>query len=192
MRIIAGLGNPGLDYQKTRHNAGFWALDAVAEALHIRVTRRGFSGLYGEGVRNGGKILLVKPQTYMNRSGDCLQRLLRFYKARPEDVLLLYDDIELPAGSLRIRERGGPGTHNGMRSVIACVGSEELPRIRIGVGDQRRGELKDYVLEKPSKEEQARIDEACRNAADAAVMWLDGRLAEAQGRYNRKHEGGKL
>ena len=190
MHIIVGLGNPGVAYRKTRHNAGFLALDRVASALHIRVTKRGFSGLYGEGVRGGEKVVLVKPETYMNLSGDCVQRVAHFYRARPQDVLVIYDDIELPAGSLRIRERGSPGTHNGMRSVLACLGSEEAPRIRVGVGDRQRGALRDHVLNRPSAEEQALLDEAFENAARAAVLWLDGRMSEAQARYNRKHEGG--
>ncbi len=190
MRIIVGLGNPGISYAKSRHNAGFQALDRLAELMHIRVTRKGFSGLYGEGVRMGEKVVLVKPETYMNLSGDCVQRIAHFYKAQPKDVLVIYDDIELPVGSLRIRERGGPGTHNGMRSVLSCLGSEETPRIRVGVGDRRQGELKDYVLKKPSAEEQTVLDGAFADAADAAVMWLDGQIAAAQTKYNKKHEGG--
>ena len=190
MHIIVGLGNPGVTYQKTRHNAGFQALERVAVALHIRVTKRGFSGLYGEGVRSGEKVVLVKPETYMNLSGDCVQRLAHFYRARPQDVLVIYDDIELPAGSLRIRERGGPGTHNGMRSVLACLGSEEVPRIRVGVGGRRQGALRDHVLHKPSSAEQALLDEAFENAAQAGLLWLDGRMAEAQARFNKRHEGG--
>ena len=190
MRIVVGLGNPGVSYAKTRHNAGYQALERTAERLHVRVTKRGFSGLYGEGVRNGEKIVLVKPETYMNLSGDCVQKILHFYKARPEDVTVLYDDIELPTGSLRIREKGGPGTHNGMRSVLACLNSEDVPRIRIGVGDKRKGDLKDYVLDKPGKEDQETLDAAFDAAADAVLLILDGQMAAAQGKYNKKHEGG--
>lgn len=190
MRMIVGLGNPGISYQKTRHNAGFLALDKTAAALHIRVTKKGFSGLYGEGVRGGEKILLVKPETYMNRSGDCVQQVARFYRIRPEDILVLFDDIELPVGSLRIREKGSAGTHNGMRSVLACLNSEDVPRIRVGVGDKRQGELKDYVLKKPSAEERALLEGTYENAADAAILWLDGRIKDAQAKYNKKHEGG--
>ena len=190
MHIVVGLGNPGVAYTKSRHNAGYQALERAADKLSVRVTKRGFSGLYGEGVRSGEKIVLVKPETYMNNSGDCVQRIMHFYKARPEDVIVLYDDIELPVGSLRIRERGGPGTHNGMRSVLACLNSEEVPRIRIGVGDKRRGELKDYVLDKPSKEDQAMLDAAFDEAAEAVLLLLDGQTGKAQGLYNKKHEGG--
>ncbi len=189
MWIVAGLGNPGIAYRKSRHNAGFQALDALAEALHIRVNRRAMSGLCGEGIVGGERVLLVKPQTYMNLSGDCVQRVLHFYKLPPERLIVLYDDIDLPAGSLRIRSSGSAGTHNGMRSVVACVGSEDFPRVRIGVGTARHGELKEFVLAKPGKEEQAAIEDACRRAADAVQRIIAGRLLEAQTLYNKKHEG---
>lgn len=190
MFIIAGLGNPGLAYRHSRHNAGFQALDVLAKQLHIRVTKRGFSGLYGEGIRNGDRIVLVKPTTYMNRSGDCIQSILHFYKCPVENLIVLYDDIELPVGSLRIRERGGAGTHNGMRSVVACVGSEEFPRVRIGVGDRSGGDLKDHVLGKPSTTDQAVLEECFTQAADAALLIADGKPGDAQAKYNKRHIGG--
>ena len=190
MFIIAGLGNPGLTYRRSRHNAGFQALDALAKQLHIRVTKRGFSGVYGEGVRNGERVVLIKPTTYMNLSGDCIQKILHFYKCPVENLIVLYDDIELPVGTLRIRERGSAGTHNGMRSVIACVGSEEFPRVRIGVGDRNGGDLKDHVLGKPSKKDQAVLDECFAQAADAALLIIDGKTSDAQAKYNKRHIGG--
>ncbi len=190
-KIIAGLGNPGIAYRKSRHNAGYQAADRLAGSLHIRVTRRGFSGIYGEGVRNGERVVLIKPATYMNLSGDCVQAVMHFFKAAPQDLIVLYDDIELPLGSLRIRGSGGAGTHNGMRSIIACVGSEDVARVRIGVGNRTSGDLADYVLGKPGKEEQAELEAAFSNAADAVCLMLDGRLADAQAKYNKKHIGGK-
>jgi PTH1 family peptidyl-tRNA hydrolase len=190
MHVIAGLGNPGLLYQRTRHNAGFQALDRIAEELHIRVTKRGFSGLYGEGVYNGERVVLVKPTTYMNRSGDCIQAVLHFYKCPVGNLIVLFDDIELPAGTLRIRDKGSAGTHNGMRSVVACLGSEDFPRIRIGVGDRRNGELRDHVLGRPGKDEQAALEAAFCDAADAARLILEDRLQEAQAKYNKRHVGG--
>ena len=191
MFVIAGLGNPGLLYQRTRHNAGFQALDTIADELHIKVTKRGFSGIYGEGVYGGERVVLVKPTTYMNLSGDCIQALLHFYKCPVERLIVLYDDIDLPVGALRIREKGSAGTHNGMRSIIACVGSENFPRIRIGVGD-RAGDkdLKDHVLGKPGKEEQKLLESAFCDAAGAAKLILEGNLQEAQARYNKRHIGG--
>ena len=189
MYIVAGLGNPGLAYRKSRHNAGFHALDALSKRLSIRVWKRGFSGIYGEGKVSGERVVLVKPQTYMNLSGDCLQKLMHFYKARPEDVIVMYDDIDLPLGSLRIRLNGSAGTHNGMRSVLSCLNSQNVPRVRIGVGRNTGEDLKDYVLKKPTAEEQKAILEAASQAAEAVEMILKGQAAEAQGRFNKKHEG---
>lgn len=189
MWIVVGLGNPGIAYRKSRHNAGFLALDALSDALHIRVTKRGLSGVYGEGVVGGERVVLVKPQTYMNLSGDCVQRVLHFYKAPPERLIVLYDDIDLPVGALRIRASGSAGTHNGMRSVVACVGSENFARVRIGVGEERRGELKDFVLGKPGKAEQTVLADVYQKAADAVQRIMAGKLSEAQALYNKKHEG---
>lgn len=191
MYIVAGLGNPGLAYRKSRHNAGFHALDALSKRLKIRVWKRGFSGIYGEGRVNGERVVLVKPQTYMNLSGDCLQQLMHFYKARPEDVIVMYDDIDLPLGSLRIRLSGSAGTHNGMRSVLSCLNSQNVPRVRIGVGRNSGEDLKDYVLKKPTAEEQKAILAAAEEAAEAAEMLIRGQAAEAQGKFNKKHEGKK-
>ena len=190
MFIVAGLGNPGILYQRTRHNAGFQALDRIAQELHIRVTKRGFSGVYGEGVYNGERVVLVKPTTYMNLSGDCIQAVLHFYKCPVERLVVLYDDIELPVGAQRIREKGSAGTHNGMRSIIACVNSENFPRIRIGVGDRNGGDLKDYVLGRPGKGEQAELESAFCDAVDAAKLILEGKLQQAQAKYNKRHIGG--
>jgi PTH1 family peptidyl-tRNA hydrolase len=126
----------------------------------------------------------------MNLSGDCIQKILHFYKCPVENLIVLYDDIELPVGTLRIRERGSAGTHNGMRSVIACVGSEEFPRVRIGVGDRNGGDLKEHVLGKPGKKDQAVLEECFSHAADAALLIVDGKINDAQARYNKRHIGG--
>lgn len=189
MYVVAGLGNPGLIYRKSRHNAGFQALDALADRLSVRMTKKGFSGLYGEGVYQGERVVLVKPQTYMNLSGDCVQQLLHFYKVQPAHLIVLYDDIDLPVGALRIRANGSAGTHNGMRSVVACVGTEAFPRIRVGVGGNTDKELKDYVLGKPGKDDQKLLEEAFVHAAEAAELILSGRIADAQAKFNKKHEG---
>ncbi|MEN6419914.1 MAG: aminoacyl-tRNA hydrolase [Clostridiaceae bacterium] len=189
MFIVAGLGNPGLLYQRTRHNAGFQALDRLADELHIRVTKRGFSGVYGEGVYNGERVVLVKPTTYMNLSGDCVQSVLHFFKCPVENLIVLYDDIDLPVGALRIRDKGSAGTHNGMRSIVASVNSENFPRVRIGVGNDSEGDLKNYVLGKPGKAEQSELVTAFHDAADAVRLILEGKLPEAQAQYNKKHIG---
>ena len=191
MFVVAGLGNPGLLYKRTRHNAGFQALDVLANELGIKVTKRGFSGEYGEGSYKGERVVLVKPTTYMNLSGDCIQALMHFYKCPVENLIVLYDDIELPVGSLRIREKGSAGTHNGMRSIIACLNSENFPRIRIGVGDRDGGkDLKDHVLGRPGKAEQAALEAAFCDAAEAAKLIIENKLPDAQARFNKKHIGG--
>ena len=190
MFIITGLGNPGLAYRKTRHNAGFQAIDRIAEKCGIRFNKKSFSSLLGEGALGGERVLLVKPQTYMNLSGDAVQQVLNYYKLSPENLLVLYDDIDLPIGSMRIRANGSAGTHNGMRSIIACIHSEDFPRIRIGVGKDDSLLLKDYVLKRPSRDEQKILNEVFDNAADAAELIVSGKLSEAQGKYNKKHEAG--
>ena len=191
MYLIVGLGNPGLSYKKTRHNAGFQALDVLADDLGVRVKTKGFSALYGEGRIGNERVILCKPQTYMNLSGDAVQQLLHFYKLEPERLIVLYDDIELPLGSLRIRANGSAGSHNGMRSIITCVHSENFARIRIGMGKDESLMLRDYVLKRPSKEEQKTLDEVYLHAADAAKLIVSGNIGEAQTKYNKKHEKNK-
>ena len=188
MYLIAGLGNPGLSYKKTRHNAGFQALDVLAARHGVRVKTKGFSALYGEGRIGTERVILMKPQTYMNLSGDAVQSLMHFYKLAPDRLIVLYDDIDLPIGSLRIRANGSAGSHNGMRSVISCVGSEAFARIRIGVGKDESILLRDYVLKRPSKAEQQALNEVFEHAADAAELIVAGRIGDAQMQYNKKHE----
>jgi PTH1 family peptidyl-tRNA hydrolase len=190
MFVVAGLGNPGLLYKRTRHNAGFQALDVLADELGIRVTKRGFSGEYGEGSYKGERVVLVKPTTYMNLSGDCIQALIHFYKCPVEHLVVLYDDIELPVGSLRIRDKGSAGTHNGMRSIIGTLGSSEFPRVRIGVGNHNGEDLKKHVLSKPGKEDQAALSQAFCDAASAVCLIIEGKLSQAQADYNKRHIGG--
>ena len=190
MFVIAGLGNPGLLYKRTRHNAGFQALDVLADDLCIKVSKRGFSGEYGEGSYLGERVVLVKPTTYMNLSGDCIQAVLHFYKCPVENLIVLYDDIELPVGSLRIRDKGSAGTHNGMRSIIGTLGSENFPRVRIGVGGDKGEDLKKHVLGKPSKDDQSQLACAFADAAKAVRLILEGKLSQAQAEYNKRHIGG--
>lgn len=188
MFLIVGLGNPGIAYRASRHNAGFCALDELAEKLNIRFCKRAHRALIGEGLYQGEKVLLAKPQTYMNVSGEAVQSILYYYKLPPERLLVLYDDIDLPVGALRIRANGSAGTHNGMRSIIACLGGEEaFPRVRIGIGKQVSGrKLADHVLGKPGKEEMELLREAYADAAEAALMILAGRLQDAQATFNKR------
>lgn len=185
--LVIGLGNPGIAYRSSRHNAGFCALDMLAEMLNIRINKRAHRALIGEGSYAGEKLLLVKPQTYMNLSGEAVQSLMHYYKIPLDHLIVLYDDIELPVGILRIRASGSAGTHNGMRSILACLGEECFPRVRIGVGRQELGrDLAKHVLGKPGKEEQALLNTAYEEAASAVQLILRGLLPEAQSKYNKK------
>lgn len=188
MYIIAGLGNPGVAYESSRHNAGFLALDALAAAEHIAVVKKAYKALIGEGRILNERVLLVKPQTYMNRSGESLQSVLSYYKLPVNRLIVLYDDVDLPVGELRIRAQGSAGTHNGMRSIIAQLsGAEDFARVRIGVGRQQPGrDLAAHVLSKPAAEERALLQEAYENAADAVRMIVSGDILEAQAKYNRR------
>jgi PTH1 family peptidyl-tRNA hydrolase len=188
MYLIVGLGNPGIAYRSSRHNAGFLALDALAERLTIAVNRRAHRALTGEGYCNGQKVILAKPQTYMNLSGESVQSLVSYYKLPPDRLIVLYDDIDLPVGDIRIRASGSAGTHNGMRSILACLQNEEgFPRVRIGVGKQQPGrDLAAHVLGKPAKDEQELLAQAYQNAAEAAVLIVEGRLLDAQTKFNKK------
>lgn len=189
MFVIAGLGNPGIEYKNTRHNIGFDALDTLAEKLGTTIRDKRFSGLLGEGMIGTEKVVLVKPQTYMNLSGDCLQQIMHFYKLPPENLIVLVDDIELPLGSLRIRAKGSAGTHNGLKSIIACLNSDAFARIRIGCGQDRTLLLRDYVLKRPPKEERLILKESYENAAEAVSLIVSGDMNKAQALFNKRHEG---
>ena len=186
--LIVGLGNPGRQYEQSHHNAGFLALDYLAERLNCPVTRAKFQALTGQAQLAGHRVLLMKPQTYMNLSGNAVGAAARFYHLEPAQVLVLYDDIALAPGRLRIRPSGSAGGHNGIKSIIAALGSQEFPRIRIGVGERRGGEadLADFVLSEFStadrKEIFARFDDICA----AASLIVEGRISEAMNRYNTR------
>lgn len=188
MFIIAGLGNPGKEYVNTRHNVGWSALDVFASKYGIRVEEEKFKALTGKGVVNGQKVILVKPLTYMNLSGEALRAVCDYYKIDPEtELIVLYDDIALPVGALRVRPKGSAGGHNGIKNIIQHLGSEVFPRIRVGVGEKpSRMDLADYVLGHFSKEEQAAEAEAYEKVADAICMIMEDNLEEAMNKYNRK------
>lgn len=187
MFIIAGLGNPGLKYAGTRHNVGFGAIDVLADKYRIGVDAKKHKALMGKGVIEGQKVILIKPQTYMNLSGESIAAAAAYYKLSPEEVLVIYDDINLDVGRLRLREKGSAGGHNGMKSIISCLGSDQFPRIRIGVGDKpSRMDLADYVLGRFPEEELACVREGIAEAAEAAAMIVNGQMAEAMNKFNRK------
>lgn len=186
MFVIVGLGNPGKSYENTRHNIGFLALDLLAKEYEIKLNKIKHKALVGEGFISGQKVLLVKPQTYMNLSGNSVREILEYYKISPENLIVIYDDIDIPSGSLRVRKKGSGGTHNGMKSIIDDIQSEQFPRIRIGIGKETRMDLKDYVLGGFGKDEKKRMEDAVLRAGKAATCIIDKGIEIAMGEYNAK------
>ena len=187
MYMIAGLGNPTKEYDRTRHNVGFAVIDELADRYGIDVSERKHRALCGRGVIEGQKVLLAKPQTFMNLSGESLRALTDYYKVLPEELIVIYDDISLPPGQLRIRLKGSAGGHNGIKNIIAHLGTQEFPRIKVGVGEKPpRMDLKDYVLSRFSKGEQELMDAAFREAAQAAVMMICDGADRAMNHFNTK------
>ena len=189
MKLIVGLGNPGPEYSRTRHNAGWMVVDAFAGKFRIDVSRHEKNALTGSGRVAGGSVVVAKPLTYMNVSGDAVQLLVSAYVESLRDLIVVYDDIDLPAGKLRIRESGSAGTHNGMRSIVHALGSEAFPRLRIGIGASSSGALRDYVLDEFDPEEQPLIDSAVQRSIDALVLFCRDDLRRAMNEFNREPEG---
>ena len=188
MFIIAGLGKPTLQYEGTRHNAGFDVIDTLAGKYNISVDGRKNRALIGKGIIEGKKVILAKPQTYMNLSGESLGGLVDYYKVDEEsEFLVVYDDISLDVGQLRIRKKGSAGGHNGMKNIISHLGTEVFPRIKVGVGEKpKKYDLADYVLSRFSKEERAIMEEGYQKAVEAVEMILRGEMDEAMNKFNRK------
>lgn len=185
MYVIVGLGNPGKKYENTRHNIGFITLDYLAEQHDIKVNKIKHKALVGEGRISGQKVLLVKPQTYMNLSGDSVREVMDYYKVDIEDLIVIYDDIDLPAGTVRIRKKGSAGTHNGMRNIVQHLG-QDFPRIRMGIGNERKGDLVDFVLGGFSKEDKEILEPAVERAARAVECYVDEGIEKAMNKYNIK------
>ncbi|MBO4776163.1 MAG: aminoacyl-tRNA hydrolase [Lachnospiraceae bacterium] len=190
MFVIAGLGNPGKDYEKTRHNAGFCCIDVLASRYNINIRENEHKALVGKGYIEGQKVILVKPQTYMNNSGEAIREITDYYKVDPEsELLILYDDISLDVGMLRIRDKGSAGGHNGIKSIISHLGTQNFLRIKIGVGDKvPQGDLVDHVLGHFNADDSKMMKEAFEKGAEAAVMLLGGDLEKAMNIYNRKNK----
>ena len=189
MIVIVGLGNPDLCYRETRHNAGFRMIDVLAERNRIDVSLRKHRALIGKGVICGEKVILAKPQTYMNLSGESVRELTDYYKISPEELIVAYDHISLAPGQLRIREKGSAGGHNGMKNIIACLGTDVFPRIKIGIGEKPpRMDLADYVLGRFTEEERPVMEESFLRAAQAAETILSDGTAAAMNLFNRKPE----
>ena len=191
MYIVVGLGNPSKQYEGTRHNVGFDTIDYLAGKYQIPSSGLKHKAVYGKGVIAGQKVLLAKPLTYMNLSGESVSELINYYKEDPEDKLIvIYDDINLEPGSIRIRKKGSAGGHNGIKSIISCTGTENFKRIRVGVGEKpEKWDLADFVLSSFSKKERMHVDESIGHAADALEMILSDDIDGAMNKYNRKMPG---
>lgn len=187
--LIVGLGNPGKEYEKTRHNCGFRAIDCLADKLGCKIDKGKFQGLYGQTTYGGRKLLLLKPLTYMNLSGRSVLQLSAYFHVPPQRIIVLFDDISLAPGRLRIRAEGSAGGHNGIKSIISEIGSQEFPRVKIGVGAKPRPDydLADWVLSTFSASEETALSTALGNAADAALCIIDHGVPEAANRFNGSH-----
>lgn len=187
MKVIVGLGNPGSRYEQSRHNLGFWVIDLLAERWTIPLTKHKFQGKYGEGIVHGEKVVLVKPQTFMNRSGETVGPLVDYFHVDLEDLFIIYDDMALAAGMIRVRGQGSAGGHNGVANIIDHLGSTDFPRLRIGIGQPPSYmDSADYVLQGIGEEELIILQEAVVSGADAAELWIKDGLNSVMNRYNRK------
>ena len=184
--LIVGLGNPGKEYEKTRHNAGWRAIDILADKLGCKIDKAKFQGLYGQTKYAGGKLFLLKPMTYMNLSGRSILQLSAYFHVPPQRIIVLFDDISLEPGRLRIRSDGSAGGHNGIKSIISELGSQDFPRVKIGVGAKAHSEqdLADWVLSGMSASDEKALVSALDRAADAALCIIDNGVPEAANRFN--------
>ena len=188
MYIIAGLGNPGSKYEKTRHNMGFRVIDLLAEKYHIDMNMKKHKAVCGTGVIEGRKVMLLKPQTFMNLSGESIREAVDFYKIDPEtELIVIYDDISLAPGNLRIRKKGSAGGHNGIKNIIAMTGTQNFLRIKVGVGEKPAGwDLADHVLGHFDAADRVEVEKAIGHAVEAAEMMITGETDAAMNRYNVK------
>lgn len=184
--LIVGLGNPGKDYAFTRHNAGFLALDYLSDTLNVKINRSKFKALVTEANIGNTRVLLMQPQTYMNNSGEAVIEAVNFYKIKPENVIVIFDDISLPVGKMRIRKNGSAGGHNGIKSIIAHLGSQNFPRIKIGVGEKphKDMDLADWVLSRFSNDDQKTLFNKFGDSCDAVKLIVAGKSDEAMNKFN--------
>lgn len=188
MYLIAGLGNPTYQYARTRHNIGFEVIDTLADRNGISMDIHKHKGICGKGMIAGEKVILLQPMTYMNLSGESIQEAIRYYKLNPtKDFIVVFDDISLDVGRIRLRAKGSAGGHNGIKSVIACLGTDEFQRIKVGVGDKPKGwDLADYVLGRFNEEERIKADESVERAAKAAEYILQEGIEAAMNVFHSK------
>jgi len=192
MIVIVGLGNPGKDYQLTRHNMGYMTADILADRWNIDIRRHNFRAVFGDGRIGDKKVVLVKPETYMNNSGWAVRDIVTWYKCEPNELIVVYDDTDIPSGDIRVRNGGSSGTHNGMKSIIYQLCYDNFPRVRVGIGKPPpEWDMADYVLSIPVGEERELLVESLNNAADAVELIVKGDILGAQARFNKriKREG---
>lgn len=184
MKLIVGLGNPGKEYENTRHNVGFMVMDRLADVLNVSISSSKFKGEYVKLKYNGEDIILLKPMTYMNSSGESVIQVMKYFKIDVNDLLVIYDDLDMPVGKLRLRENGSAGGHNGMKNIISHVGTQSFKRIRVGIDKHPRIKVVDYVLGHFNKDEQPLIDEGIENAVKAIETYLQKDFTAAMNAYN--------
>ena len=185
MKLIVGLGNPGKQYDRTRHNIGFEVVDFLSSHYNIPLDKAKFKGNFGMGNIGGEKIILLKPLTYMNLSGESIRPIMDYYDLQPEDLVVIYDDLDLPVGKIRLRQKGSSGGHNGIKSTIAHLGSEKFNRIRIGIDRPKNGmKVTDYVLGKFTKEEQADLEVVIKKSSEACGQWMKEPFLQVMNKYN--------
>lgn len=185
MKLIIGLGNPGKTYEQTRHNIGFQVIDLLASKWNAPLTQSKFKGMYSIIHRPEGKVMLLKPLTYMNLSGESVSALMDYYDVGIEDIVVIYDDLDLPTGQLRLRQKGSAGGHNGIKSLIHHLGTQEFNRMRIGISRPPAGmKVPDYVLSRFSKEENPEVSEAVQKSAEACELWLAKPYVEVMNKFN--------
>ncbi|ANP79383.1 aminoacyl-tRNA hydrolase [Bacillus sp. B25(2016b)] len=185
MKLIVGLGNPGREYELTRHNIGFMAIDELAKRWNISLNEQKFKGVFGAGFVNGEKVILLKPLTYMNLSGESIRLLMDYYKIDVEDFVVMYDDLDIPVGKLRLRMKGSAGGHNGVKSTISHLGTQEFQRIRMGIDRPKNGmKVVDYVLGRFTSEEIPDVNHSIEKAADACEEWLNKPFLQIMNTFN--------
>ena len=185
MYIIVGLGNPEPEYSNTRHNMGFDTINKIAKKYNIEFSKTNFKGIYGTGIIEGEKVILLKPQTYMNLSGESIKEIIDFYKLNTDNLIIIYDDIDIEPGIIKLRKTGGPGTHNGMKSVIKEIGTEKFPRVRIGIGKpEHKGDLINYVIGKISEEDKKILEKSTDVAKDAVIEIIKNGMDKAMNLFN--------
>ena len=185
MYIIVGLGNPEPEYSNTRHNMGFDTINKIAKKYNIEFSKTKFKGIYGTGTIEGEKVILLKPQTFMNLSGESIKEIIDFYKLNTDNLIIIYDDIDIEPGIIKLRKTGGPGTHNGMKSVIKEIGTEKFPRVRVGIGKPKhKGDLINYVIGKIPEEDRVILDKSTDLARDAVIEIIKNGMDKAMNLFN--------